>query len=67
MNCRTVFLSASLMLVLAATAHAQNQRDIAVREDKQRLADDESWFYDDLETALQAAAKTNRPLMIVFR
>jgi len=67
MNCRTVFLSASLMLVLTATAHTQNQRDIAVREDKQRLADDESWFYDDLETALQAAAKTNRPLMIVFR
>ncbi len=67
MNCRTVFLSASLMLVLTATAHTQNQRDIAVREDKQRLVDDESWFYDDLETALQAAAKTNRPLMIVFR
>jgi hypothetical protein len=46
---------------------AQNERDIAVRNDKQQLADDDSWFYDDLDTALQAAAKTKRPLMVVFR
>jgi hypothetical protein len=63
---RPVLLSLSLLL-LAATAHAQNKRDIAVREDKQELAEDESWFYDDLETAIDAAAKTQRPLMVVFR
>ena len=57
----------SLSVLLATTAHAQNKRDIAVREDKQKLAEDESWFYDDLETAISAAAKTKRPLMVVFR
>ena len=66
MHCRTVPLS-GLMLLLAVTAHAQNKRDTAVREDKQQLAEDASWFYDDLETALDAAAKTKQPLMVVFR
>ena len=65
-NCRMLVLPA-LLLLCAATAHAQNQRDIAVRQDRQKLDDDESWFYDDLETALAAAAKANRPLMVVFR
>ncbi len=64
---RGTMLFAGLMLLLAATAHAQNKRDTAVREDKQQLATDESWFYDDLETAFDAAAKTKRPLMVVFR
>ena len=66
MNCRTFFLSA-MMMVLAVTCHAQNKRDIAVRQDKQQLAEDGSWFYDDLEQGFAAAAKTKRPLMIVFR
>jgi hypothetical protein len=66
MHSRTSRL-AGLMLLLAATAHAQNERDTAVRADKQQLAEDESWFYDDLQTALDAAAKTKQPLMIVFR
>ena len=66
MPCRTVLLS-GLTLLLAMTAHAQNERDTAVRVDKQQLAEDTSWFYDDLETALEAAAKSKRPLMIVFR
>lgn len=63
---RTVFLT-GVMLLLAAAANAQNKRDAAVRADKQQLAEDASWFYDDLETAFDAAAKTKRPLMIVFR
>ena len=66
MKCPAVSLTA-LMLLLVATAHAQNERDTAVRADKQRLAEDESWFYGDLDTALVAAARTKRPLMVVFR
>jgi hypothetical protein len=66
MRHRPVLLSA-LVVLLAAAAHAQNKRDLAVREDKQKLANDDSWFYDDLDTARVAAAKTKRPLMIVFR
>ncbi len=65
MKSRTTILS--VLLLIAATTHAQNARDIAVRKDKQQLSSDDSWFYDDLDTALDAAAKTKRPLMIVFR
>ena len=53
--------------LMVTTSFAQNQRDIAVRQDKQALADDESWFYDDLDAAIEAAAKTKRPIMVVFR
>ena len=52
---------------LAAAADAQNKRDIAVRSDKQELSSDSSWIYDDLDTAIEAAAKTKRPMMVVFR
>lgn len=58
----------SLLLAAAAVAQStQNKRDTAVREDKQHLVDDESWFYDDLDKALAAAAETKRPLLVVFR
>lgn len=53
--------------LLASVADAQSDRDIAVRKDKRALAQDESWVYDDLDVALEAAAKAKRPLMIVFR
>lgn len=65
MRCLT--LSLSMLLFVAATANAQNARDTAVREDKATLADDSTWLYDDFEQALDVAAKTRRPLMIVFR
>ena len=67
MNRRTVRLSLLLSLLAVAGAHAQNKRDIAVRADKEKLANDDSWFYDDLDTARIAAAEATRPLMIVFR
>jgi hypothetical protein len=65
MRCRAV--SVWSLLLIATVAQAQNKRDIAVREDKQTLAEDDSWFYDDLAPALDEAARTKRPLMIVFR
>ena len=55
------------MIFFVATAQAQNRGDIAVRKDKETLALDDSWFYDDLEPAFEEAARTKRPLMIVFR
>ena len=62
------FVAAMVALgCLVSIANAQNERDKAVRKDKQELAEDESWIYDDLDTALEAAAKSKRPLMIVFR
>ena len=56
------------MLFIAGNVQSQkNTRDMAVREDKEMLAEDDSWFYDDLDAALEAAAESKRPLMIVFR
>ena len=66
MKCQVMFLPA-LVLLCAQLAHAQNKRDTAVRADKQSLAKDASWFYDDLDAGLRVAAETKRPLMIVFR
>ena len=56
-----------LVLLLAPTLHGQDKRDLLVRKDKQQVEADEAWFYDDLDRAMEAAAKTKRPLMIVFR
>jgi hypothetical protein len=64
MKTRTALLA---MLLMTAATHAQNQRDIAVRKDKQELSNDNAWLYDDLDSALEVAAETKRPLMIVFR
>ena len=60
-------MSLIVLSALTAVTHAQNKRDIAVRTDKERLSGDTSWIYDDLNSAFAEAAKTNRPLMIVFR
>jgi len=59
--------SVFLVSLLAAVAYAQNQRDIAVRQDKQDLSGDTTWIYDDLDSAFEAAANSKRPLMVVFR
>ncbi|MCA9217747.1 MAG: hypothetical protein KDB27_31980 [Planctomycetales bacterium] len=61
------FLAFSALMLLVSAAHAQNQRDVAVRNDKSTLADDSSWFYDDLDSAIEDAARTKHPLMVVFR
>lgn len=66
MTYRVMFLSV-LVLLLSQFSAAQNKRDAAVRSDKKVLSKDTSWFYDDLETALRAAARSKRPLMVVFR
>ena len=70
MQMHTSYLVLTSMLVVAlfvTTTNAQNKRDMAVREDKQELANDDSWIYDDLDSAVDVAKSTNRPLMIVFR
>jgi len=55
------------LLSLTTPALAQNKRDQAVRQDKLKLSKSDSWFYEDLEQARKVAARTKRPLMIVFR
>jgi len=66
------FPSLIVVITLLATASAgaqdvQNKRDAAVVADKEKLNQDEGWIYDNLETAREQAARSNKPLMIVFR
>ena len=68
MRTRNMLVTTLLSCLLSSSVVcAQNARDTAVRKDKRELAQDESWVYDDLDMALEAATKTKRPLMIVFR
>ena len=55
------------LFLIAGAVQAQNARDTAVHKDKEKLANDETWVYDNLESALVVARRTQRPLMIVFR
>ena len=65
MRVALVFL---LMLsFVSAPAVAQNQRERAVRDDKQNLASDQSWIYDDLDTAFAAAKEADKPIMVLIR
>lgn len=42
-------------------------RDQKVLNDRDQLLNDDTWYYDDLESALEAAAESNKPLMVVLR
>ena len=61
----TVVLAACLSGV--ALGQPKLSREQQVRKDKRDFAKNDAWFYDDLDTAIDEAAKTKRPLMIVFR
>ena len=65
---RTQFRIVATMAVLlfSSVLHAQT-RDEQVLADRQRLLDDASWVYDDLEQARKVAASEKRPLMVVLR
>ncbi len=49
------------------SAVAQNQREQVVKQDKQKVSQDESWYYNDLDKAFAAARKENKPLLILVR
>lgn len=50
----------------AGVADAQT-RDQKVRQDRIQLKKDKSWFYDDLDSGVEEARKTGKPLMVVLR
>ena len=63
-------LIAGLFILLTAVSlrvAAQQTRDEKVREDRRLLAEDQSWYYDDLQAGIAEAAKLNKPLMVVLR
>lgn len=64
---RHLLVSLILIGVLVPVAAAQNQREQAVRGDRQSLAEDPNWVYDDLDEAILAAGQSQRPLMVLIR
>ena len=46
---------------------AQNERERAVREDKEKLERDETWIYDDLDEAMASAWAARKPVMVLIR
>ena len=42
-------------------------RDQKVLNDRNNLLGDDTWYYDDLDSALEAAAQSKKPLMVVLR
>lgn len=42
-------------------------RDEKVRNDREQVAEDGTWYYDDLRKGLEAAAQSKKPLMVVLR
>lgn len=63
-----MIIAAALIAILFTQAPAFGQtRDEQVRNDRQQLKDDSAWYYDDLQSGLQAAAAVNKPLMVVLR
>ena len=67
MKIKCFVISLFVLTMIASISLAQNKRDLAVRADKQDLKDDTSWIYDDLDSGIEEAKRSKRPLMIVFR
>ncbi len=54
------------MAILEQTSFAQS-RDEKVRSDRETILDDETWHYDDLESAFADAKREGKPVMAVLR
>ena len=61
-------LAAALLFLtaLASTAPAQD-RDTKVRNDRQAIAADDSWIYNDLARGVKLARDEKKPLLVVIR
>lgn len=61
-----LFAFASFLLACSSISVAQT-RDEQVRGDREDLAGNEYWVYNNLEAGIQAARAERKPLLIVFR
>ena len=53
--------------VFLSAADQKKTRDEQVIDDRDHLQNSDTWIYNDLEKAKEAAAEAGKPLMIVFR
>lgn len=62
-----VALSAFSFGTLAHGAEGKKTRDEMVIDDRDELKDNDTWIYNDLDRAREAAAASGKPLLVVFR
>lgn len=65
----TIRLLLCLLLASSAPAagFAQNKRETAVRKDREKVAKDVNWIYNDLAKAEGRAKSENKPMLVVIR
>ena len=59
-----------MLLTVVATSMGQDKklsRDQMVLNDRERMANNSNWIYDDLEEAKSFARTQGKPLMVVLR
>lgn len=49
------------------TATSAQTRDQQVRNDRDQIVKDLTWYYDDLDKGIAAAQRTGKPMMVVLR
>jgi serine protease Do len=58
----------AVVLILVASTHVASQdRETKVRTDRTRIETDGYWIYNDLNAGIELAKKTKKPLLVVFR
>jgi serine protease Do len=55
------------LLALAGSVRAAEDRDAAVRNDLTNVVSAGGWIYNDLPAGFAEAAKTRKPMLVVFR
>jgi hypothetical protein len=55
------------LLVTMSAALAAEDRDTAVRNDLTNVVSAGGWIYNDLPAGFAEAAKTRKPMLVVFR
>ena len=62
-----ILLAGTIALPVAADDAKKKTRDEMVLEDRDTLADNAHWTYNDLTKAFSEAEKSGRPLIVVHR
>lgn len=60
-------ISFSIANLYQSPAIEAQTRDEKVLRDRESVTSDGTWYYDDIEKGFEAAAESNKPLMVVIR
>jgi serine protease Do len=64
---RTLLIVSGLLLLAAGTVLSAEDRDAKVLSDRKNVQATGNWIYNDLTNGIEQAARTGRPLLVVFR